>query len=33
MKHKCKHDFHGIISELNKSYYNCTDGMAPERHE
>ena len=24
------HDFHGIISELINSYYNCTDGMAEE---
>ena len=22
----CKHDFHGIIQELNRSYYDCTDG-------
>ena len=22
----CKHDFHGIIQQLNKSYYNCTHG-------
>ena len=22
----CKQDFHGIIQELNRSYYNCTDG-------
>ena len=22
----CKHDFHGIIQELNNSYYNCTNG-------
>ena len=29
--YKCKLDFHGIISELNNSYYNCTDWMAPER--
>ena len=28
--YKCKHDFHCIISELNNSYCNCTDGMAPE---
>ena len=26
--YKCKHDFHEIISELNNSCYNCTDGMA-----
>ena len=24
--YKCKHDFHGIIRELNNSYYNCTNG-------
>ena len=24
--YNCKHDFHGIIQELNNSYYNCTDG-------
>ena len=22
----CKHDLHGIIQELNRSYYNCSDG-------
>ena len=27
---KRKNDFHGIISELNNSYYNCAHGMAPE---
>ena len=27
---RCNHKFHEIINELNKSYYNCTDGMAPE---
>ena len=26
-KHKCEHDFHGIIKELNRSYYNYTIGM------
>ena len=25
---KCDHKFHDIISELNSSYYNCTNGMA-----
>ena len=24
--YECKHDFHGIIQELNNSYYNCTNG-------
>ena len=24
--YECKHDFHGIIRELNKRYFNCTDG-------
>ena len=24
--YECKHDFHGIIQELNRSYYNGTDG-------
>ena len=28
--YNCKPDFHGIISDLNNSYYNCTDGLAPE---
>ena len=23
--YKCKHDIHGIIQELNNSYYNCTN--------
>ena len=27
---KCDHNFHEIISELNSSYYNCTNGMADE---
>ena len=26
----CKYDFHSIIDELNKSYYNCTDAIASE---
>ena len=26
IQHNCKHDFHGIIQEINNSYYNCTDG-------
>ena len=26
----CKHDFHGIIQELKRSYYNCTDGTDEE---
>ena len=25
-KYECKHDFHGIIQDINISYYNCTDG-------
>ena len=24
--YECKHDFNGIIRELNKSYFNCTNG-------
>ena len=24
--YNCKQDIHGIIQELNNSYYNCTDG-------
>ena len=28
--YKCDHKFHGIISEINSSFYNCTDGKAPE---
>ena len=24
--YKCKHDFHGLLRELNNSYYNCTNG-------
>ena len=24
--YECKLDFHGIIQDLNISYYNCTDG-------
>ena len=28
--YNCKHDFHGIVSELNIRYYNCTNGMADE---
>ena len=28
--YNCKHDFHGIISQLINSYYNCTDGGADE---
>ena len=24
--YECKHDFYGIIQELNNSYYNCTNG-------
>ena len=24
--YECKHDSHGIIQELNNSYYNCTNG-------
>ena len=28
--YECKHDFHGIIIDLNSSYYNCTDGIAFE---
>ena len=27
---KCDHKFYEIISDLNSSYYNCTDGMADE---
>ena len=27
--YKCDHKFYDIISELNSSYYNCTDGIAP----
>ena len=27
---KCDHKFHEKISELNSSYYNCTNGMAHE---
>ena len=26
LTYKCDHDFHGVIQELNNSYYNCTDG-------
>ena len=26
----CEHDFSKITSELNKKYYNCTDGLADE---
>ena len=26
--YNCKRDFHGIIQELNNSYYNCTDGLS-----
>ena len=26
--YKCKHNFHGIIMELNRSFYNCTDKTA-----
>ena len=29
-KYECKHDFHGIIQEINNSYDNCTDRMADE---
>ena len=29
---KCDHKFHEIISELNSSYNNCTNGMADELH-
>ena len=28
--YKCEHDFNKIISELNSSYYNRTDGMTDE---
>ena len=28
--YKCEHDFNKIISELNSSYYNYTDGMSDE---
>ena len=28
--YECKHDFHGVIQELNNSFYNCTNGMADE---
>ena len=28
--YKCEHDFTKIISELNSSYYNCTDGMSDD---
>ena len=24
--YECKHDFYGIIQELNNSYNNCTNG-------
>ena len=24
--YECKHDFYGIIQELNNSFYNCTNG-------
>ena len=27
--YKCDHKFYDIISKLNSSYYNCTDGIAP----
>ena len=30
--YKCDHKFYDIISELNSSYYNWTDGIAPELH-
>ena len=30
--YKCEHDFHGTIQELNRSYYNWTNRMAPELH-
>ena len=26
--YKCKHDFHGLIKELIRSFYNCTDKTA-----
>ena len=26
----CDHKFHEIMSEINSSYYNCTNGMADE---
>ena len=26
--YKCKHDFHGTIIELNRSFYNCMDKTA-----
>ena len=26
IRYKCEQDFHGIIRELNNSYYNCTNG-------
>ena len=26
----CDHKFHEIISEIDSSYYNCTEGMADE---
>ena len=28
--YKCDYKFYDIISELNSSYYNCIDGIAPE---
>ena len=28
--YKCEHNFNKIVSELNKNYYNCTDGMSDE---
>ena len=28
--YECKHDFHGIINDLQSSHYNCTDGMSDE---
>ena len=28
--YKCDHKFYDMISELNSSYYNCTDEIAPE---
>ena len=28
--YKCEHNFNKIISELNRNYYNCTDGMSDE---
>ena len=30
MTYNCNHDFHGKINDLNRSFYNRTDGLTDE---